>query len=224
MDLIQAADVINRFQGPSLTRRISSIEQSLRGVDAGSIGDAVGGVAANDATFDASLVLKRAASQINVLIHALGILRALPDLLEQGEIVEYVSLGAGNTGRSFDLETDRRVAEFKFINWRPSGNVIRENGLFKDLYLLEVSATTKRKQMFVLEDQQPLRFLRGGWALSSVLSRNTRLTASFYERFGDRFSVVRDYYDSFGSRVELVSLSRLLPERFGSLNARTSDG
>ncbi|WP_283814259.1 hypothetical protein [Bradyrhizobium aeschynomenes] len=41
----------------------------------------------------------------------------LPHILEEGEIVDYVSLGAGNTGRPFDLETNRRIAEFKFIHW-----------------------------------------------------------------------------------------------------------
>lgn len=42
----------------------------------------------------------------------------LPHILEPDERVESVSLGAGNTGRDFDLETNVRVAEFKFIHWR----------------------------------------------------------------------------------------------------------
>jgi hypothetical protein len=33
-----------------------------------------------------------------------------------GEQVEKVSLGAGNSGREFDRETNYRVAEFKFVH------------------------------------------------------------------------------------------------------------
>ena len=52
------------------------------------------------------------AGQVNVVIHALGILISLPYLLEDDEEIQSLSLGAGNTGRRYDLETDRRVAEF----------------------------------------------------------------------------------------------------------------
>jgi hypothetical protein len=45
-------------------------------------------------------------------------LRLPPHVLEDDEHVEHLSLGAGNTRCPFDLETDRRVAEFKFVNWR----------------------------------------------------------------------------------------------------------
>jgi len=54
----------------------------------------------------AAALMKRVAGQINVVIHALGILLCLPHILEADEVVEYVSLGAGNTGRAFDLETN----------------------------------------------------------------------------------------------------------------------
>lgn len=53
-----------------------------------------------------------------MIMHAAGIMVALPWILESGEIVESLSLGAGNTGRDHDLETNRRIAEFKFIDWR----------------------------------------------------------------------------------------------------------
>jgi RNA polymerase sigma-70 factor (ECF subfamily) len=33
--------------------------------------------------------------------------------LEPGELVQSLSLGAGNTGRAHDLETDRRIDEFR---------------------------------------------------------------------------------------------------------------
>ena len=48
-----------------------------------------------------------------VIVHAVGILVALPKILEPGELVQSLSLGAGNTGRAHDLETDRRIDEFR---------------------------------------------------------------------------------------------------------------
>jgi hypothetical protein len=50
----------------------------------------------------AAAKMKRLAGQINVINHSLGILLCLPHILEVGEQVEKVSLGAGNTGREFE--------------------------------------------------------------------------------------------------------------------------
>jgi hypothetical protein len=63
------------------------------------------------------------------VIHALGILLCLPHILRPGEVIDYVSLGAGNTGRAFDLETSLRVAEFKFIHGQGGPGSIRQNSL-----------------------------------------------------------------------------------------------
>jgi hypothetical protein len=79
-------------------------------------------------------LIKQLAGQINVVIHALGILLCLPHILRPGEVIDYVSLGAGNTGRAFDLETNDRIAEFKFIRWQGGQESIRQNALFKDFY------------------------------------------------------------------------------------------
>jgi hypothetical protein len=81
-------------------------------------------------------LVKRLAREINVVIHALGILLCLPHILEPEETIEYVSLGAGNTGRAFDLETNKRIAEFKFSRWQGGAEAIRQNSLFKDFYCM----------------------------------------------------------------------------------------
>ena len=64
-------------------------------------------------------------------------------------------------------DIDRRIAEFKFIHWRGGSEAIRQNGLFKDFYSLAEHETEKRKELYVLDCKYPLRFLRGGRALSS---------------------------------------------------------
>lgn len=117
-DIAAAVTVLNRFIGGELTGTIGAIERSLQGVSAGNCAKALTTAGVEDGALAAAAQLKRAAGQINVVIHALGILLCLPHILQPGEIIEYVSLGAGNTGRAFDLETDRRIAEFKFIHWQ----------------------------------------------------------------------------------------------------------
>lgn len=218
MDLVAAASEIQRFESGGLTSRISQLESAFQRATTGELKSRLEAVGVHDSTLAASILLKQVAGQVNVLVHALGILLCLPDLLEPDETVQYVSLGAGNTGRPFDLETDRRVAEFKFMNWR-GADTIRQNGLFKDLYLLEAAETPKRKQMFVVGDTLPLKFLHGSRALASVMSRNRKLGDTFTARFGTQFATVADYYVAHGHAVELVDLNRLFPGRFAVLDA-----
>lgn len=205
---------LQRFQSGDLTARIAQIEQSLRTADDDGVRAQLQAIGAGESTLAAAVQLKRTAGQVNVLVHALGILLVLPDLLEPGEAIEYVSLGAGNTGRQFDLETDRRVGEFKFIDWKGGPEAIRQNSLFKDLYLLEVANTPKRKQLFVLGDTYPLRFLRSQRSLASVMSRNRKLWNAFEVRFGSRFRTVGEYYEALGHQVEIVDLRQRFPGRF----------
>jgi hypothetical protein len=112
-------------------------------------------------------LLKRVAGQINVVIHALGILLCLPYILELGEEIHYVSLGAGNTGRDFDLETNRRIAEFKFIHWQGGPETIRQNALFKDFYQMAEHATDKQRFLYVLGTGHVDKFFHGGVRLTA---------------------------------------------------------
>jgi len=122
--------------------------------------------------------VKRAAGQINVLIHAVAGVLLLPKIMEPGERVQYVSWAPATPGRSFDLETDRRVAEFKFIHWRGGADTIGRISLFKDFYLLaEIDA--KRKELYVLDLNTPLKFLRGGRSLRAYSARASCFGTSF---------------------------------------------
>ncbi|HTT49755.1 MAG TPA: hypothetical protein VMG39_17325 [Pseudolabrys sp.] len=124
-----------------------------------------------------------------------------------------MSLGAGNTGREFDLETNRRIAEFKFIHWRGGPEAIRQNQLFKDFYLLSESRSLKRKYLYVLGTEHPLRFFNGRRALAtSVLTRNDALLRQFKAAHGDKYAVVRDYYLPHKDRVQIVDVSNWIPE------------
>lgn len=160
--------------------------------------------------------MKRVAAQINVIIHAVGILVSLPHILTEHETVESLSLGAGNTGREFDLTTDKRVAEFKFIEWQGGPESIRQNSLFYDFFTLAEHESTRRRFLYLLGTDKALRFLRGNRSLRSVLSKNRKINDQFIARYDNEFTVVSDYYKAKRDQVELVDLQKLIPSIWGA--------
>lgn len=211
MELAQAAARLLEFESGNLRNRLWSLENDFTGLARADVAARCAAEGLDPELLRAASAIKRMASQINVVIHAVGMLSALPLVLEDDEVIEDLSLGAGNTGRPFDVETDRRVAEFKFINWRGGAEAIRQNSLFKDFFYLAEHATEKRRCIFLLDTSIPLRFLQGRRALGSVMSRNAKLAEDFTALYGDRFKVVRDYYEFRRDRVELIDLLPVLP-------------
>lgn len=209
--IVDAARRLQEFEGNSLTDRLSDLEASFAHAEGSGCASLCASLGVDPAVLDSALTIKRLAGQIDVVVHAVGILVSLPHILEPDEVVSYLSLGAGNTGRDFDLETDRRIAEFKFIHWRGGAESIRQNQLFKDFFLLAEADTHKERYLYVLGLEHPLRFLEGRRALSSVLSRNARIAAEFYRKYPDRFSVVSEYYQHRRQRVNLVDLDSIVP-------------
>ena len=206
-----AIHLLQTFRGADLTRTIYQIEQSLRGASADTYAAVLTTSGAKAEVLGAAGLIKQLAGQINVVIHALGILLCLPHILRPGEVIEYVSLGAGNTGRAFDLETNLRVAEFKFIRWQGGPESIRQNSLFKDFYEMAEHETRKEKYLYVLGTEHGEKFFNGGRALSSVL-RNVTLRNKFNEKFGDRYRKVRDYYLPRKGLVVIQDVSTFVPE------------
>jgi hypothetical protein len=211
-DLRQVAETLQRFTGADLTGVLARIEGSVRGVAAADCASFLLDAGAGRQVLSAAAALKQLAAQIHVAIHALGILLCLPHILQEGEKVEYVSLGAGNTGRDFDLETNIRVAEFKFIHWRGGPESSRQNALLKDFFLLAESDSPKRKYLYVLGTAHPLKFFNGRRALASVLSRNESFRAQFRERHGELYRTVRDYFEPHRNKVTLQDVSAWVPE------------
>lgn len=150
MSIDKALQALEAFQGDSLTESLSDIERRIVGSGVENVYDFCEMRGINGDFMESAIAIKRVAGQINVIIHAAGILRSLSGLLEPGEKVESVSLGAGNTGRKFDLETNIRVAEYKFIDWQGGPESIRQNGIFKDFFELAEHETDKKKYLYVV--------------------------------------------------------------------------
>jgi hypothetical protein len=198
---------IERVAGNGLTDWIASLEEAFSGKQAASATE----LAANGVDEDllaAALLVKGAECQINLVIHVVGILVSLPKILEPGEVVESLSLGAGNTGRAYDLETDRQVAEFTFIDWRGGPESIRQNKLFGDIVALAAAKTAKRRVLYVNGKDIPLRFLCNRRALSSVLNdrRSSAVSASSTGRASPP-SATTGRPSTIGSRSSTLPLS-----------------
>jgi hypothetical protein len=210
--IAEALHLLQTFRGADLTQTIFQIEKSIKGVSAESYSAVLTTSGAKAEVLGAAGLIKQLAGQINVVIHALGILLCLPHILRPGERIEYVSLGAGNTGRAFDLETNLRIAEFKFIHWQGGPESIRQNVLFKDFFEMAEHESPKQKYLYVLGTEHAEKFLNGGRALSSVLTRNEALRRKFTEKFGDQYRTVRDYYLARKGRVVIQDVSPFVPE------------
>jgi hypothetical protein len=135
------------FSGLDLTRKLSQIESSIQVENVESYSAFLNEHNVHINALSVARDIKKLAGQIDVKIHALGILLCLQELLSPGEIIESVSLGAGNTGKKFDLKTSLRVAEFKFINWQGGPESIRQNSLFKDFYGLAEDTSNRSKYL-----------------------------------------------------------------------------
>jgi hypothetical protein len=219
MNIEQAAAALQNFSGANLTAVLARIESDLKGATLARCTEMLARGGDEKNALAAAAALKRVAAQVNTAIHALGIILCLPHILEDGEIVEYVSLGAGNTGRKFDLETNLRVAEFKFIHWRGKAETIRQNSIFKDFFLLADDPTEKRKYLYVLDTAQPLKFFNAKRAISSVLSKNEAVRDLFHARFSKQYERVHEFFLEHGHKVKIEDVSRYVPE----LIADTSD-
>ncbi len=139
----------------------------------------------------------------------------LPRILEPDErITVRPALASGNDPtRHDDLETDRRIAEFKVAVWQTGSNVMRKRTVFADLVSLAMDPRPLRKQLFVM-GELPGRFLRGSRSRADmVLQRaHQNLRDSYAQTYGGTPVSVAEFTRGPASQVEIVDLHDLLPE------------
>jgi hypothetical protein len=201
---------IERFIDGDLAGRLSSAEGQLRNATREACESINRKLSIDSELLGAASEIKRIASQINVVIHGLGIMHLLPQILEEDEQVEYVSLGAGNTGKKFDLETNKRIAEFKFINWRGGAEAIRQDNLLKDFFYLAEAPGSKRRFLYVVDSKYPLKFFNRNRKLTSVFAKQPALQQEFSNLYGERFVTVSQYFAYRKDSVQLVDVSDLI--------------
>jgi hypothetical protein len=163
----------------------------------------------------AALVVRSRLGRINDLIHASAITVALPHLLEPGETLRRPSLAAGNdSSRPYDVESDRRIAEFKLGRW-DGADAMRKRQLVKDLVALAADTSGKKAELYVV-GERPLRFLTETTSkMSWALDRAPAARALFETRFGNLDIAVPAFVQGNGARVEIIDLEQRLPALFG---------
>jgi hypothetical protein len=209
-DIVTATQALQDFRGRSFPGRIAEIEAAFSGSSRSSVSKLLQDFSLGQQLLDAAFTVKRSASQIDEIVHAIGIVMALPAILADGEVVKSLSLAAGNTGKGFDLETDRRIAEFTFIQWQGGAEVIRQNKIFKDFYFLAEDATTRVRELYVVGTHYPLRFFNSGRGIAAILKNNAKLGSSFTAQYGTRFKTVRDYYETAKHKVAIKDVRQCI--------------
>lgn len=191
--------------------RLITLEAGVEQRDIGEVARLLEDEKIDNDLLTSALVIKQLAGEINVVIHAVGILLALPQILDQpGERVISTSLGAGAGSKPFDLMTTNRIAEFKFTHWR-GNDAVRQRELFADFVNLAESGDPRIKQLYVTGVERPKRFLFEGQAsLTSVCARRPEILAKIERVHGSKFQKVAEYVNAAGGRVELVDLEPIL--------------
>ena len=196
-----------------LTGRIADLEARMDGLDRAAAADLADQSGMNLDLLLAALLVRKHAGRLSDIIHAAVITQALPLILEKDErLIRRPSLAAGNDpSRPYDLETDRRVAEFKMSIWKGS-DAMRKRGAFADLVHLALDRSGRRAQLYVA-GPPAIRFLRTakGSAAWGLNRSSPRLRQRFEERFGSLEIPIREFTAGPAGHVELIDLADLLP-------------
>jgi hypothetical protein len=207
--------------GGRVSGLLREVATELYGADA----DAADGVAAS-AGFTPKLLseaftLRRHLGRLNDLIHAAAMTMALPHILEPDEVVSQRPWLAanGDPAHAFDLETDRRVADFRLAVWTGK-DATRKRALFQGLVHLAALPAERRPELYVA-GEAPLDFLRGSRSNAAwALNRGPESTKSLYlERFEDLGMSIRDFTANLAAHVRLIDLGDVLPPMQTALSA-----
>jgi hypothetical protein len=214
-ELGAAAGALAGFiQNEPLTAKIAEIEHDLDGCRQSEVGPIISARGISPDLLRGALLVRGQLGRINDLIHAAAISLALPKLLEPDEVLRRPSLAAGNDpSRPYDVETDRRVAEFKLARW-DGHDAMRKRQVFKDLVHLAADTSGRRTELYVL-GERPLRFLRGtgssaAWGLDRFPATRQLFTASF----GSLDVPISDFTNGPANHVTLLNLEERLPALF----------
>jgi hypothetical protein len=196
------------------TQRVAALEFAFEDAVVGEIAEILATHGVTEQVLAAAFAARHELGRINDIIHATAISLALPRILEPGEALRRPSLAAGNDPtRPFDVETDRRVCEFKLARW-DGHDAMRKRQVFKDLVNLAAEDSGRARELYVL-GPRPIRFLRtstaqAGWALD----RSPGSRAVFEERFGTLDVAVSAFVAGPGQTVRLIDLIALYPDLF----------
>jgi hypothetical protein len=220
----QAADafglLVKFLRSSPFTRSINQLEHDLENANRSTVAEVTSAAGLSDELLSAALIVRRDVGRVSDVIHATVISLALPLILEDGEFLDSrPSLGPGNDpSRPFDLQTNKRVAEFKVAVWS-GGDMMRKRGLTADLVHLAMDDSGKRAELWAV-GEGPLDFIRTcKSATNSLLARASRHQRERFDNtYGDDANLpLGKFYEKHASEVKLCNLATVLPSVTSSL-------
>ncbi len=214
-DLTHALGLLTRFVASApLTTMTGELEYVLAGRTRGDLEQILAEREISTELLHAARVVRQELGRVNDVVHTTGIVLSLAHLLGPDEILRRPSLAAGNDpSRPFDVETDRRIAEFKFSRW-DGHDAMRKRHVFKDLVHLAADESGRAVELYVL-GPRPIRFLRTTRSSASwALDRFPTTRALFADKFGNLDIAIPTFVTGPGARVAIADLEERLPTLF----------
>jgi len=160
--------------------------------------------------FEAALIVKKISAQIDEIVHAAGILNALPAILQENEKIESISLAAGIGKERFDLSTNFRIAEFKFSEWK-NGNDSRKRQVFADCVNLLLFETEKKKELYVASCPQVKNFFQSNAGWKNMLSKSGGLAIRLQEYLTANKLEIQSVKDIFSlANIEVFDVDEIM--------------
>jgi hypothetical protein len=214
-DLPAQLAAVGAFLGQaSLGKTVADLEIALADCDRNGVAAVAAEYGVTVALLRAAIVSREALGKISDLTHAAAITLSLEHILESGEKLVRPSLAAGNTkARLSDVETDRRVAEFKLARWTGADGA-RQKSAVKDLARLAVESSPRVAELYV-RGPRPIAWLRR--TKSSVrqqLKGFPAQLAAFEKSFDDPSVAVSTFVANAAAHVTLIDVEDRLPELF----------
>lgn len=206
MEIEKAIKIVSEFKGNNLRTKLGEIKKDL-------IGKIKTEISADKELFEAALVVKKMSSQIDEIVHATGIINCLPNLLEENEVIESLSLASGAEGEGIDLVTNLRIAEFKFSQWQSdAANGTRKRQVFADCVNLFLFESLKKKELYVIGAETIQKFFqskRASWR--KVLSKSGGLDKRLEEYLMEHRIEGENLNDIFSiSQVKVFEIKEFL--------------
>jgi hypothetical protein len=195
---------------------VADLERALGGCRADDVARVAAAHGMTVELLGAAIAAREALGKISDLIHAAAIALSLPHILQSGERLMRPSLAAGNTKRRlFDIETDRRIAEFKLARWTGKDGA-RQKSAVKDLARLAADGSGRTAELYV---RGPIAI---GWLKGTRSPVRQQIQgfrpelAAFEHAFGDPGIAVSAFVAGKAAHVHLIDIEQHVPHLFAA--------
>ena len=76
--------------------------------------------------------------------------------------------------------------------------------------IIDILKTNKKKELYINDEDEVKKFLRGKRKVESLLSKNQELYKQFKEEFNNDYIEVGTFYDKFKDEVKIVGINSIV--------------